>query len=205
MILVVEGISASGKSTWCAQHPGRHLVPETGRLAAAPDRDAEPEAAAAFWASQNAARWQAALAVEHASGLAICDTDPLKLHYAWSLWQLGAAPEAHWRQELAATRQHFRQQRIGFADAYFIKEIDPAQAHRQRAGDPTRSRRNFDLHLRLQPALLAWYAALGAVLPGRVQYTLPAVGVVPQVAGLPTLLRYDVGLLDQAMSLLPLP
>lgn len=68
-------------------HPGGHLVPETGHLAAAPGRDAEP--AAAFWASQNAARWQTALAVEHASGLAIRDTDPLKPPYAGSPWQPG--------------------------------------------------------------------------------------------------------------------
>jgi hypothetical protein len=49
MIVVVEGISASGKSTWCARHGGSHVVPENGTIAGAPDRVADPTGAAAFW------------------------------------------------------------------------------------------------------------------------------------------------------------
>jgi hypothetical protein len=79
MIVVVEGISASGKSTWYARHGGSHVVPENGRIAGAPDRVADPTGAAAFWAERNIDRWQAALAVERTTGHALCDTDPLKL------------------------------------------------------------------------------------------------------------------------------
>jgi hypothetical protein len=41
MIVVVEGISASGKSTWCARHGCSPVVPENGRIAGAPDRVAD--------------------------------------------------------------------------------------------------------------------------------------------------------------------
>ncbi|RYF05943.1 MAG: hypothetical protein EOO77_27670, partial [Oxalobacteraceae bacterium] len=105
MIVVVEGISASGKSTWCARHSGSHVVPENGRIAGAPDRFADPTGEAAFWAERNIDRWQAALAVERATGHALCDTDPLKLHYVWCLCRVGEASERDWSLELAATRQ----------------------------------------------------------------------------------------------------
>ncbi|MFJ2334106.1 hypothetical protein [Pseudomonas helleri] len=38
-------------------------------------------------------RWQKALAMEDMSSWALCDSDPLKLHYIWSLWQIGEASE----------------------------------------------------------------------------------------------------------------
>jgi hypothetical protein len=36
----------------------------------------------------------AARAMERSSGIAVCDTDPLKLHYVWSLGQIGVASNA---------------------------------------------------------------------------------------------------------------
>lgn len=193
MIVVVEGISACGKSRYAARFGGRHVVAEHGRVAGAPERDAAPEAAARFWAGKNEERWHAALAVEAATGLAVCDTDPLKLHYIWSLWRIGAAPEAQWRAELAATRESFAAGRIGFADAYFVKRIDPEVARRQRDGDLTRTRRHFDLHVRLQEPLLAWYEAINAVLPRRVMFDFPP-DPAPEPAEASK--RYDIGLFD---------
>lgn len=203
MIVVVEGISASGKSTWCRKHGENHVVPETGRITGVPDGDANPTAAARFWADQNAKRWASAVAAEQATGIAICDTDPLKLHYAWCLWQIGEASEERWLQERASVRQIFCEARIGFADAYFVKEVDPGLARLQRDGDSTRTRRNFDLHLRLQRPLMAWYRALGTVLPNRVLFNLPEDFVLPSGPGSRDPLRYDVAMFDMAIALLP--
>ncbi|PTW44170.1 hypothetical protein C8J25_1115 [Sphingomonas faeni] len=199
MIVVVEGISASGKSTWCARHGGSHVVPENGRLAAAPDRVADPAGAAAFWAERNIDRWQAALAVEHSTGHALCDTDPLKLHYVWCLWRIGEASERDWSLELAATRQTIADGRIGFADRYLVADTDVEAARRQAIADPRRRRRNFDIHARLRPALLEWYAALDVVLPGRVQFGLPANLSVGRTAGQ----RYDIATFDEIIARLP--
>ncbi len=81
MIIVVEGISASGKSTWVCSAGGPHVVSKNGRLAEACDRAADVAGAAALWAERNFDRSRAALAVEHAMGHPLSDADPLKLHY----------------------------------------------------------------------------------------------------------------------------
>lgn len=66
------------------------------------------------------------------------------------------------------------QGRIGFADRYLVGQINPQLARQQAQADTTRQRRNFELHVRLQAPLLAWYAALAQALPGRVQVGFPA-------------------------------
>jgi len=197
MIIVVEGISASGKTNWCARQPRAHVIDEnTG-----PDPDAEPEAAARFWADASARRWARAEAAAATTGLAICDTDPLKLHYVWTLWRIGAAPVAHWQHQCAAIRAAIADRRLGFADAWLVKPIDPALARAQRAGDVSRARRNFDLHLRLQPALLIWYETLAALLPGRVIFGLPENGTLPAPTVNPQ--RHDTDLFDTFVAALP--
>ena len=200
MIIVVEGISASGKSTWCARHGAGHVVPETGRVAA-PDRETDPSGYVEFWADHNARRWRAALAMESDNDPAICDSDPFKLHYVWGLWQIGEASEEQWNRERVAARQALVDQRIGFADAYIVGAIDPALARRQREGDHTRSRRNFELHVRLQPSLLAWYRTLASALPCKVVFDFPGQIPSPRVSH-PTA-RYNVMHFDEAMASLP--
>jgi hypothetical protein len=172
MIVVIEGISACGKSSWCSSHANGHLVAENARNDA-PDRASAPAEAVAFWVRRNRDRWQSAIEVDSATGLAICDTDPLKLHYTWCLWKIGEATEVNWRLELAATREVFARKQIGFADLYYIGIIEPAVARQRKQTDLTRSRRNFELHVRLQPGLIDWYEALRAVLPGQVFFGFP--------------------------------
>jgi hypothetical protein len=172
MIVVIEGISACGKSSWCSSHANGHVVAENARNDA-PDRASAPAEAVAFWVRRNLDRWQSAIEIDSATGLAICDTDPLKLHYTWCLWKIGEATEVNWRSELAATREVFARKQIGFADLYYIGIIEPAVARQRKQTDLTRSRRNFELHVRLQPALIAWYEALRAVLPGQVFFGFP--------------------------------
>lgn len=79
MIVVVEGISASGKSSGCAEHGAGCIIAENGFRQDAPDRLGDPLGAAAFWAQRNFDRWKAALAMESTRSLAVCDTDPLKI------------------------------------------------------------------------------------------------------------------------------
>lgn len=198
MIVVIEGISASGKSRYAAGFDSVHVVAEHGRITDVPGG----VAAGQYWAGKNEERWRAALAVERATGLAVCDTDPLKLHYIWSLWQIGAASEQDWLAQLAATRLSFAAGRIGFANAWCVRRIDPAQARRRRDGDPFRARRNFDLHVRLQAPLLAWYAAIDAVLPGRVRFDFPSHAGFG-TAGAEDEARYDLARFDAVLARLP--
>ena len=196
MIVVVEGISASGKSTWCAEHGNGHIIAENGPFRAVPDQLSDPLGAASFWAARNADRWQAALALESATSVAVCDTDPLKLHYAWCLWRIGETTERDWLLALAATRATVARKRIGFADSYLVGEIDPHIARERARMDTSRRRRHFELHVRLQPALIDWYSALDAVLPGRVQFGFPATLPTPTRTGV----RYDVSVFDRMIE-----
>jgi hypothetical protein len=203
MIVVVEGISASGKSTWCARHCAGHVVPESDRLNQSAQIVATPAAAASFWGDRNALRWASALAMEKASGSAVCDTDPLKLHYSWGLWQIGEASEDRFRHECATTREAILDRRLGFADAYVIGVVDPNTARRRRDSDATRRRSNFELHLRLQPSLITWYGVLASLLPCQFTFSFPE--QVPVVQTSDKKMRYDVELFDRAMALLPSP
>ena len=44
------------------------------------------------------------LGLERRTGMAICDSDPCKLHYSWCLSMIGAAPRSRWEFELDVTR-----------------------------------------------------------------------------------------------------
>ncbi|MDI6838226.1 MAG: hypothetical protein QMD99_21260 [Rhizobiaceae bacterium] len=198
MIVVIEGISAAGKTTWCRSHGPSYLIPETYPA----DRKAQPltgVATAEYWTNWNAKRWGDALQMEREKGCAICDTDPLKLHYSWCLCQVGELPERQWELQLQATRRAFLEKRLGFADAYFVKVIDPLIAKQQCDGDTSRVRDRFDLHVRLQPFLIQWYARLDQAVGRRVRWTLPDKGL-PTDAILNNEFRYDIDVFDRFVS-----
>ncbi|WP_336511289.1 hypothetical protein [Agrobacterium tumefaciens] len=171
---MVEGISAAGKTTWCRQHAPDRLVPESFPS----DRHLRPlegQETARYWTNWNAKRWNDAIEIEKSRGQAVCDTDPLKLHFLWSLWQIGEVPESQWQLQLAATEEAMAARKLGFADLYLVKVIDPNIARQQRDNDTMRLRDRFDLHVRLQPTLVRWYQALEAALGGQVAWSLPDV------------------------------
>jgi hypothetical protein len=199
MIVVVEGISASGKSTWCAEHGAGHIVAENGHLLDVPDRISDPRGVARFWAERNADRWQAALFLETATSLAVCDTDPLKLHYTWCMWRIGEASKRDWMLDLAVNREMVANGRIGFADVDLVGVVEVDVAQKRARADSTRRRRNFELHVRLQPPLVNWYSALDMALPGRVRFGIPK-RMPGQVTSMD---RHDLCAFDRTIDLLP--
>jgi hypothetical protein len=173
VIIVVEGPSAAGKTTWTTAHaPPGAVIAETPS-GPAPDRNLDPDGAAAHWAILSAARWHAARQAEQATGIAVCDTDPLKLHYIWSLWRTGHASTGQWHAELSATRQLFARHDLGIADLILVEIPDPATLTARRRADTTRQRRNFDLHRQLAGPLRDWYHAIEQLDPTRVHWELP--------------------------------
>ncbi len=200
MIAVVEGISAAGKTTWCRKHAPECLVPETFP----PDRHYQPSTGlptAQYWTDWNAKRWKEALLVEEVGGIAVCDTDPLKLHYLWCLAQIGESPKHQWLLQLETTRAAFAARRLGFADLYLVKKIDAAVARLQSEGDTKRLRDKFDLHVRLQEPLIAWYQSLDRVFPGRVLWHLP--DALPHRKDGDGRTRYDLQAFDNLIQSLP--
>lgn len=203
MIVVVEGPSAAGKTTWITAHrQGAALIGEA-RAGSAPSRGGDPAAAAAHWAKVSAARWSAACQAEQQAKIVLCDTDPFKLHYVWCLWQTGNATAGQWRAEMNASSQLFAARRLGIADLILVSIPEPAVLAARRSADTTRRRRNFDLHAQLADPLRDWYRAVSALDPDRVRWELPAAGISGLASLQPRDPRTGTAIFDALIDQLP--
>jgi hypothetical protein len=196
MILVVEGPSAAGKTTWTARWPARFVVPETRR--AEPPAVADTEKVARYFAGLNCARWSSAIAIEHGEGIAICDTDPLKLHYDYCLARIGHGSWTQFQAGVEACRNAIAGKRLGMADLVICCIPDDAALDRHRHSDLSRTRRNFAIHRALGPALNDWYRTLERLDPGRVVWELPPSLPEPAISA-----RFDLCLFDEWIAALP--
>jgi hypothetical protein len=179
MIIVVEGPSGAGKTSWCRRHGGEHAL-----LEALPDHatvPTEPHAAARFWVERNVARWQEVVERETRDGLVVLDTDPFKLHYVWSLWRTGQATELEWTLQRDVARAAFAADRYALADVFLVADVDAGTLRARRAADATRTRRNFEIHVKLRDTTIAWYRAIDSLDPGRVVFGLPTSGISPDL------------------------
>ena len=201
VIVVVEGPSGAGKTTWTAKHGGRYAL-----LERIPDHAAVPvdeEDAARFWVERNVARWHEVMEREQRDGLVVVDTDPLKLHFTWSLFEVGYASRREWELARDAARDAVASARYGFADLAFVSDADEATLRARRDADTTRSRRNFERHVRLRDTTLDWYRAIATLDPRRVVFGLPDDGIREEHLALgPRPDRYDVVLFDRLVATL---
>ena len=201
MIIVVDGPSGAGKTTWCRTHAGANAL-----LEVLPDHSTvptEPKAAARFWVERNVARWQVVLERETRDGLVVVDTDPFKLHYVWTLFRTGQIAEIEWTMQRDAARDAFAAGRYALADAFLVSDVDDATLRSRRDTDNTRTRRSFERHLALRDALLRWYEAIDRLEPGRVVFGLPDGGITPELlAKGKRTTRSGAGLFDQLMRAL---
>jgi hypothetical protein len=199
VIIVVEGPSGAGKTTWCRTHAGANAL-----LEALPDHatvPTEPEAAARYWVERNTARWQEVLDREARDGLVVVDTDPFKLHFVWTLFKTGQVSEVEWTMQRDAARDAFAAGRYALADVFLVSNVDDATLRARRDADPLRTRRNFERHVLLRDALLRWYSAIDQLEPGRVVFGLPADGIGPDLLGKgKRATRSGLGLFDHLMK-----
>jgi hypothetical protein len=176
VIIAVDGPSAAGKTTWIATHREQAAVigENEGRIQI--DGTASQLEPADYWAQVNARRWMMAVEAERRSQIVLCDTDPFKLNYTWSLWRAGHAPASDWRAARDASRRMFAAQRLGIADLILVRIPDQAVLAQQKAADQTRTRRNFELHRQLAEPLREWYRAVSELDAARVRWSFPATG-----------------------------
>jgi hypothetical protein len=195
MIVVVEGPSAAGKTTWAARMAPTTVIAEHAGLRPPPAGD--HEAVARFWTDANARRWHAALQMEAATGTAVCDSDPLKLHYDFCLVRIGHAPMEQLLASVRTGRDAIAAKRIGIADLVLCNVPEPSVLEVRKERDTTRTRRSFELHRRLGEPLEEWYGALRQLDPERVQWGFP--DALPTAPERP---RYDLELFDAWMATL---
>lgn len=208
MIIVVEGISAAGKTTYTQAVAPDQCIPEFETLESPPDADAPVKEHARFWVEHNVRRFQTALEMEARCGFALCDTDPLKSHFDWCRAQAGFTSMELFKAEIPLIRLAIADHRLGFADLYWVKQVAPEVARAQKEGDPTRTRRRFDMHLALQPHLIDWFTALAEVLPGQVQLAWPDADAARSALATKTPeenpRRFDVHVWDDLIGRLPI-
>lgn len=171
VIVVVEGPSAAGKTTWAAAQEPNAVLAELGPVT--PPSGLSVTGLARFWTDVNCGRWQEAVRIEAERRLTVCDTDPLKLHYAYCLARIGAARWEHFEAGVAHTTEAICAGRLGLADLMLVRIPDDESLRRQRSSDTMRERHNFDLHRRLSPSLRDWYDSLAQLDPGRVRWDYP--------------------------------
>jgi hypothetical protein len=132
---------------------------------------------AEYWAEENSRRWLMARAISERHGWIVCDTDPFKLHWSWTLWVAELSSREYWQRCRESTRQAFEDGRLGLPDLVFFADLDVDTLRRQKAADHTRARSRHEMHILISPALKCWYRAMAALDPGRVEFRLPLDGV----------------------------
>ena len=201
MIVVVEGPSGAGKTTWCCTHGRAHaLLEELPDQATVPE---DPEAQAHFWVERNVDRWKRVLERERRDGLVVVDVDPFKLHYVWTLWRSGQVPKWEWDLQREASRVAFSAGEYALADLYLVSDVTEETLRARRDADTTRRRRGFERHVLLRDSLLRWYRAIDALEPGRVRFGLPESGLTPDLLAIgPRRVRSGAAVFDRLLALL---
>lgn len=163
-IVCLEGPSAVGKTTLAAalaQRTGAAVVPELDASGAPPIAES-----AAWFVDAHAAEWQRARALAARARLVVKDGDPFK-----GLWFNWVFADHGWPGIDVQTplhRAHVDAGTLAFPELYVVLLATEAQLRARRAGDPTRTRRNHEMHLRLIGPQRRYFEALKAVDPPRV-------------------------------------
>jgi hypothetical protein len=163
-IVCLEGLSAVGKTTLAAaltRAAGAAVVPELDAGGAPPI----PQSAGWF-VDRHAERWGQARALAARAPLVVVDCDPFK-----GLWYNQVFAGQGWPgvdAQAPRYRAHVASGTLAFADLYVVLLATEAQLWARRAGDATRSRRNFAPNLRLAIPHRDYYQTLQAAAPERV-------------------------------------
>ncbi len=199
MIIVVEGPSGAGKTTWCRTHGGAYaLLEDLPGHATVPK---ELEAQARFWVERNVVRWKRVLERERRDGLVVVDVDPFKLHYVWTLWRSGQASQQEWDLQREASREAFSAGEYALADLYLVSDVDEANLRARREADTTRACHAFERHALLRDSLMRWYRAIDDLEPGRVLFGLPEAGLTPDLLAIgPRRVRSGAELFERLLA-----
>lgn len=193
MIVVVEGPSAAGKTTWCRRH-ARRWLPEPGRW------PRERVLAYQRW------RGREALQADAAGEVVVLDGDPFKLYYPYAQRWLGEITTGDWEAEVARARPLVAAGDHGLADLVLYADPGAAELARRRESDPTRTRRNFARHTAMRPAFRRWYEAVASLDPARVVWSHPDGGLTEELLAVgrrdP---RSGAGLFDRLLRALAAP
>lgn len=165
-ILCFEGASAIGKtilSKYLRDNFNAFVIPEVNLLfQRTPD---EPR----FWYfERQVERWQRAASASENHEIIILDGDPFQpIWYNWSYdFDFGEPFEEiteFYRGEIAAGK-------IAFPDRYFILTVKRDELRKRKTGDASRTRKNFDRHLRFIEPQKAYFSFIKSINNGLAEF-----------------------------------
>ncbi|TCD22952.1 hypothetical protein E0D86_10000 [Pseudomonas sp. IC_126] len=163
-IVCIEGASSVGKTTVCRileAEFGFTRVPEVNELYAR-----SSEESPSWYFERQVDRWEMANEVSSSGGSAILDGDPFQpVWYNWIFSDLGL-------QSIDAVLSFYCEKlnagTIRLPDKYYLLTAGEIELRRRKESDPSRSRSNFEMHLRLIEPQLAYFAAMNEGAPGLV-------------------------------------
>lgn len=164
VIVVVEGPSAAGKTTWCMRHAVGFL-PEPGRWPIDEVLRYQRE------------RWRLAVSADSRGELVVLDGDPFKLYFSWASLRAGALTEPDWAAAVAVARGSFAAGDLGLADLVLYSDPGGDELRRRKEGDSTRSRRNFVRNTAMRSSFGLWFEAVSQLDTDRVLWEHPSAGL----------------------------
>ena len=165
MIICLEGPSAVGKtstSRLLSERLGATVISEVNALFKRSETESET-----WYLERQIDRWNMAVGESAAGRLVVLDGDPFQpLWYNWSYGFVGL-------QSLEALRSFYRpaivEGLLSFPDIYVHLTAEEGEIRRRKDADATRSRRNFEDHLRLLTTQTQYFNAMSFILPSIVE------------------------------------
>ncbi|HWS89631.1 MAG TPA: hypothetical protein VN282_21855 [Pyrinomonadaceae bacterium] len=164
LVVCIEGPSAVGKSTLAAalaRGRGAAVVPELDAAGAPP-----VGRSSAWFVERHAGQWRLARELAARAPFAVLDGDPFK--GLWYNWVYAAEGWEGVETVAPLYRAQVERGALAFPDLYVALTATEEELRRRRALDASRSRRNFEKHLRLAGPLRRYFGELSGAAPGRV-------------------------------------
>jgi hypothetical protein len=152
-IICFEGASAVGKTTLSAflrDNYNAYVIPEVNLLFERKNNEAK------FWYfEKQIERWQLAVSAARNHEIIILDGDPFQpLWYNWSYdFDFGEPFE----EIMDFYERNLATGRIDFPEKYFILNVRTDELRKRKADDVSRTRKNFERHLRFIQPQLAYF------------------------------------------------
>ena len=165
-IICFEGASAAGKTTvakFLGENFYARVIPEVNLLFER--KRGEPQ----FWYfERQVERWQMASDAEKKGELVILDGDPFQpLWYNWAYdFDFGEPFE----EIVGFYREAVGKGEIDFPEKYFILTIDESLLRERKKNDSSRTRKNFQRHLRFIKPQIAYFQFVKSVDERRVEF-----------------------------------
>lgn len=165
-IICFEGASAAGKSSlskYLSENLNAYVIPEVNLLFQRTPN--EPK----FWYfEKQVERWELAVKASKKYQIVILDSDPFQpLWYNWAydfdVLQSLESVAGFYREKLADGK-------IAFPDRYFILTVNNDDLRNRKINDASRTRKNFERHLRFIKPQLAFFSFIKSINKDLVEF-----------------------------------